>query len=113
MKHKPDEENFDEAEAQAWRVWSEPTVPGEITSLFTLPPLSASGPTPNPSFHALLRTLNAFVGSPGGPGCLPLSAALPDMRTDTESYVKLQNLYRERSLHEKVYSKPSSRKRRL
>ncbi|EMD36162.1 hypothetical protein CERSUDRAFT_84251 [Gelatoporia subvermispora B] len=105
MKHKPDEENFDEAEAQAWRVWSEPTVPGEITSLFTLPPLSASGPTPNQSFHALLRTLNAFVGSPGGPGCLPLSAALPDMRTDTESYVKLQNLYRDRSLHEKEHFK--------
>ena len=26
MKIKPDEENFEEAEAQAWRVWSEPAV---------------------------------------------------------------------------------------
>ena len=26
LKIKPDEENFDEAEAQAWRVWSEPAV---------------------------------------------------------------------------------------
>ena len=26
MRIKPDEENFEEAEAQAWRVWSEPAV---------------------------------------------------------------------------------------
>ena len=26
MRVKPDEENFEEAEAQAWRVWSEPAV---------------------------------------------------------------------------------------
>ncbi|OCH96719.1 hypothetical protein OBBRIDRAFT_787289 [Obba rivulosa] len=113
MKRKLDEENFDEAEAQAWRVWFEPAVPSEIAALFTLPPLEAPAsstktgadlpPSPNPAFHALLRTLNTFVGSPGGPGCLPLSAALPDMRTDTESYVKLQNLYRDRARKEKEH----------
>ncbi|OBZ77300.1 NEDD8-activating enzyme E1 regulatory subunit [Grifola frondosa] len=67
MKIKPDEENFDEAEQQAWRVWSEPAVPSEISALFSLPELqqpSTSSDTnalPNPTFHALLRTLSAYV----------------------------------------------------
>ncbi|KAI0700659.1 hypothetical protein C8T65DRAFT_657406 [Cerioporus squamosus] len=93
MRIKPDEENFEEAEAQAWRVWSEPAVPSDIQSLFSLPPLPTS-PHHNATFHALLETLAEFVKDPSGPGTLPLSATLPDMKADTKSYVQLQNLYR-------------------
>ncbi|KAI0916687.1 hypothetical protein AcV5_003113 [Taiwanofungus camphoratus] len=107
LRRKPDEENFDEAEAQAWRVWAEPAVPSDVSALFALPPLSASSTTPNaspnPAFHALLHTLAAFVASPGGPGCLPLNATLPDIRTDTASYVKLQTMYREWAAVEKAH----------
>ncbi|KAH9896552.1 hypothetical protein C8Q73DRAFT_788897 [Cubamyces lactineus] len=99
LKIKPDEENFDEAEAQAWRVWSEPAIPSDIQSLFSLsPPPStsdSSAPTKHTTFHALLDTLVNFTKDPSGPGTLPLSATLPDMKSDTESYVKLQNLYRQ------------------
>ncbi|KZT00338.1 uncharacterized protein LAESUDRAFT_709013 [Laetiporus sulphureus 93-53] len=107
MRRKADEENFDEAEAQAWRVWMEPAIPTDIKRLLALSPLSSSSnsaetpsnaitpQTPNAPFHALLRTLGAFVADPSGPGTLPLSGALPDMRTDTESYVRLQRGYRE------------------
>ncbi|KZT64805.1 hypothetical protein DAEQUDRAFT_717458 [Daedalea quercina L-15889] len=104
MRKKIDEENFDEAEAQAWRIWSDPPVPNAVQSLLTLTPLttSMSPNTPNAIFHALLQTLNAFVAAPNGPGCLPLSGALPDMRTDTESYVKLQTAYKERAAFEKA-----------
>ena len=35
MRIKSDEENFEEAEAQAWRVWSEPAV-SRLTSLLTI-----------------------------------------------------------------------------
>ncbi|KAI0732589.1 hypothetical protein C8Q72DRAFT_817796 [Fomitopsis betulina] len=96
MRKKIDEENFDEAEAQAWRIWSDPPVPGPVQALFNLTPLTPglTPDTPNAGFHALLRTLATFVAAPDGPGALPLSGALPDMRTDTESYVKLQTAYK-------------------
>ncbi|OSD07684.1 hypothetical protein PYCCODRAFT_1380781 [Trametes coccinea BRFM310] len=99
LKIKPDEENFDEAEAQAWRVWSEPAVPSDVQALFALPPLpstsNAHTPEKHATFHALLDTLAEFTKDPSGPGTLPLSATLPDMKSDTESYVRLQNLYRQ------------------
>ncbi|KAI0635437.1 hypothetical protein C8Q77DRAFT_1054313 [Trametes polyzona] len=99
LKIKPDEENFDEAEAQAWRVWSEPAIPSDIQSLFSLPPLpsasSSTAPQRHATFHALLDTLADFTKDSSGPGTLPLSATLPDMKSDTESYVRLQNLYRQ------------------
>ena len=123
LKLKPDEENIEEAEAQAWRAWSEPAVrrsisnitpnhngfclkvPSDILDLFNIKPLtSPNSTTPelNSSFHALLHTLSKFVSDPSGPGTLPLSASLPDMKTDTESYVRLQVLYREWAKVEKV-----------
>ncbi|KAI0713985.1 hypothetical protein C8Q76DRAFT_733003 [Earliella scabrosa] len=68
MRIKPNEENFEEAEAQAWRVWSEPAVPSDVQALFSLPSLSTS-----PHHNA--------------------TATLPDMKSDTKSYVQLQNLY--------------------
>ncbi|KAH9912229.1 uncharacterized protein B0H18DRAFT_1055149 [Fomitopsis serialis] len=100
MRKKIDEENFDEAEAQAWRVWSDPPVPGAVQTLFGLTPLTPA--TPNAAFHALLQTLNAFVAAPDGPGCLPLSGALPDVHTDTESYVRLQTAYKDWAAVEKT-----------
>ena len=79
-----------------------------MQSLFDLAPLTPdlTPDTPNAGFHALLRTLAAFVRAPDGPGCLPLSGALPDMRTDTESYVKLQTVYKEQASAEKVRPAP-------
>ena len=34
MKKKPDEENFDEALAQAYRSWTATTLPSSLTTLF-------------------------------------------------------------------------------
>ncbi|KAI0951484.1 hypothetical protein AcW1_008518 [Taiwanofungus camphoratus] len=90
------------------RGWAEPAVPSDVSALFALPLLSASSMTPNASpkaFHALLRTLTVFVASPGGLGCLPLNAMLPDIRTDTASYVKLQTMYRKWAAVEKAHFK--------
>ncbi|KAI0759401.1 hypothetical protein BD413DRAFT_274780 [Trametes elegans] len=105
LKIKLDEENFDEAEAQAWRVWSEPLIPSDVQALFSLPPLpstsGSSAPQRHTTFHALLDTLSEYVKDPSGPGTLPISATLPDMKSDTESYVRLQNLYREAAEAEK------------
>ncbi|KAJ3519917.1 hypothetical protein NM688_g9232 [Phlebia brevispora] len=102
LKVKLDEENFEEAEAQAFRLWSEKPVSSDVAALFDLPPLSNPGNADetiegNVAFHALLKTLKLFVESPDGPGTLPLTSSLPDMKTDTQSYVKLQRMYKEQA----------------
>ncbi|KAI0788968.1 hypothetical protein BC629DRAFT_470320 [Irpex lacteus] len=104
-RRKPDEENFEEAEGQAVRIWSEKDVPSDIASLLdqASPPASSSSSStnnpnnPHTAFHALLHTLKLFISHPDGPGALPLSSTLPDMRTDTESYVRMQRVYREQA----------------
>ncbi|KAJ8082084.1 hypothetical protein PM082_007930 [Marasmius tenuissimus] len=99
MKHKIDEENFDEAEAQAYRCWSETTVPSEIAKLFDEPKLASLTPD-SPHFFHLLVALKKFAAQP--PHVLPLSSSLPDMKANTESYIHLQKLYKKRAEEEKA-----------
>ena len=65
-------------------------VPSDVQALFSLSQLPTS-PKHNATFHALLQTLDEFVKDPTGESTLPLTSTLPDMKSDTESYVKLQN----------------------
>ncbi|KAJ7145207.1 hypothetical protein C8R43DRAFT_1013212 [Mycena crocata] len=99
MKIKFDEENFDEAEAQAYRCWTETRVPSDVAALFQDPQLSALSPTSPPFFH-LLDALRQFTLAP--PHTLPLSSTLPDMKANTESYIHLQKLYKARAEEEKA-----------
>lgn len=98
MKKKPDEENFDEAIAQAYRAWSVTKVPFDIAQLFDDPALATLSPTSPPFFH-MLAALKTFTERP--PHTLPLSATLPDMKADTTNYVHLQRLYKTRAEEEK------------
>lgn len=119
-RKKPDEENFEEAESQAVRMWSEKVVrgciifrtvrlvdvkankvPSDIANLLKVA-TSAATSTDNQAFHALLHVLQLFISHPDGPGDLPLTSALPDMRTDTESYIKIQKMYKEQARVENV-----------
>lgn len=77
-------------------------VPSDISKLLELEPLPLPAPGPHPAFHALLRTLAAFIADLDGPRCLPLAGALPDVHTDTASYVRLQGLYKQQAAAEKV-----------
>ncbi|KAJ7485285.1 hypothetical protein FB451DRAFT_1337569 [Mycena latifolia] len=92
-------ENFDEAEAQAYRCWTETRVPSDIAALFQDPQLSALSPTSPPFFH-LLDALRQFTLEP--PHTLPLSSTLPDMKANTSSYIHLQKLYKTRAEEEKA-----------
>lgn len=92
QKRTPDEENFDEAFAQAYRAWTPTDVPSHLVELF-----SDVGRPPTPFGH-LLEALRLFSKHP--PHVLPLSATLPDMKSDTEGYVCLQNLYRTQAAEE-------------
>jgi len=86
QKRTADEENFDEAAAQSYRAWTPTATPPHLVELF------ADVTTPMTPFGQLLAALRSFSEQP--PHVFPLSATLPDMKSDTESYVRLQNLYR-------------------
>lgn len=102
MKKKTDEENFDEAVAQAYRAWTPTGVPSDIAALFSEPALqqfrSSSSPNGAIFFH-LLAALHRFTQQ--RPYTLPLSSTLPDMKSDTNSYIHLQNLYKRQAEQEK------------
>ncbi|KIM43435.1 hypothetical protein M413DRAFT_18011 [Hebeloma cylindrosporum] len=84
MRKKADEENFEEAEAQAYRAWTTTTVPSEIRELFTEPKVLSLTPTSAPFFH-LVHALSRFAS--------------------TGSYIHLQKLYKARAEEEKAIFK--------
>ncbi|KAJ8689596.1 hypothetical protein PTI98_012486 [Pleurotus ostreatus] len=98
MKIKPDEENFDEAEAQAYKCWTSTTVPSEVAELFQDTRLTNITPK-TPRFFVLLAALKEFTQQE--PYALPLSSTLPDMKSNTENYVHLQKLYKTKAEEEK------------
>ncbi|WVQ61992.1 uncharacterized protein L199_000125 [Kwoniella botswanensis] len=90
-KVKGDEENYEEALAQAYRVWSKSEVPWEIKQLLeddSVKNISSS----SKNLHILLHTLSQYTATP--PHLPPTSPSLPDMHSSTTSYVHLQNLYK-------------------
>lgn len=99
MKVKSDEENFDEAVAQAYRVWTSTGVPGDIQTLFADEKCTGYPNANSPSaggaganqFWALLRALHLFTAARG---YLPLAASVPDMKADTTGYIELQGMYK-------------------
>ena len=100
MKVKIDEENFDEAVAQAYRVTPGPAVPRAVRALFDDANLAGAAPTEStePFFH-LLAALREYLAQE--PQALPVSATLPDMHTDTKSYVELQTIYKDQARRER------------
>ncbi|KAJ3007038.1 UNVERIFIED_CONTAM: NEDD8-activating enzyme E1 regulatory subunit, partial [Siphonaria sp. JEL0065] len=88
-----EKENFDEALVAAFRAASPTTIPGNIASILkeakTKPITSESS-----SFWILARAVSEFVDAEGK---LPLAGAVPDMKADTESFVKLQTIFRDRA----------------
>ncbi|KIM24858.1 hypothetical protein M408DRAFT_331530 [Serendipita vermifera MAFF 305830] len=103
MKMKADEENFDEAAAQAFRVAPQP-IPTGILKLFDDPALNAPGGLTReskPFFHLLAALKEYVLSQEEGKRTLPLSANLPDIKSDTKSYVEVQTLYKQRAREER------------
>jgi amyloid beta precursor protein binding protein 1 len=106
MRRKPDEENIEEAESQAYRCWTSSSVPSEISALFSDDRLSepststtTSTTSSLPPFFQLLKALRSFTEKHG---YLPLTSTLPDMKASTEEYVRLQTLYKNQAEEEKA-----------
>ncbi|PVF96654.1 hypothetical protein CPB86DRAFT_786733 [Serendipita vermifera] len=100
MKVKIDEENFDEASAQAFRVAPQP-IPSGILKLFNDPMLDNLNSESKPFFHLLAALKEYVMSQEEGKRTLPLSATLPDIKCDTKSYVELQTLYKNRAREER------------
>ena len=86
-----DHENFDEALSQAHRAWAPNSISSSVKRLFDdgkcLNLNSKSKP-----FWVMMRALRGFVDAEGE-GMVPLPGTVPDMKADTEGYIKLQSMY--------------------
>ncbi|RSH77611.1 uncharacterized protein EHS24_003171 [Apiotrichum porosum] len=91
-RRKGDEENFDEALAQAYRVWTSSALPYDIADLLREPSIATVSHN-SKNLHLLLHALSRFLGA--APHLPPVSPSLPDMHSSTQSYVMLQNLYKQ------------------
>lgn len=98
MRKKSDEENFEEAEAQAWRCWTKTTIPSEVQALFRDAKILNATPDQDKPFYKLVRALKKFTDEHGA---LPITSGLPDMKASTGAYVELQKMYRRRAAFEK------------
>jgi len=94
-KDMASEENFDEAVQFAYRCY-EPPVPDDFV-LSVLNDSKAKDLTKESStFWVLVAALNEFR-SKEGHGCFPVSAALPDMTSETKHYVALKQIFAEKA----------------
>ncbi|KAJ3163335.1 NEDD8-activating enzyme E1 regulatory subunit [Geranomyces variabilis] len=84
--------NFEEALASAYRAWTPTSIPSSIQSILNDERAENLGPD-TPDFWIIARAVRDFVASEGH-GLLPLPGTVPDMHSDTESYVNLQTIYR-------------------
>ncbi|KAF9531366.1 hypothetical protein CPB83DRAFT_848913 [Crepidotus variabilis] len=99
MRKKIDAENFEEAESQAYRAWTPSKVPSDIHALFSDPQVTNVTPTSAPFYH-LVHALSRFVEEQPSK-TLPLTSTLPDMKSSTDAYIQLQNMYKQRAEEEK------------
>lgn len=95
-----EKENFQEADREAYRSYQTLHVPGELQDLMaqeiaTAPSRSDSDTT------LLLRALHAFIQqSPNG--SVPLSGQIPDMFSNTDLYISLQEVYQQKAAADKT-----------
>ncbi|KAL7749205.1 hypothetical protein RI367_005357 [Sorochytrium milnesiophthora] len=94
-----DSENWDEAVANAYAVYSPSGRPSsDLQAVFDDAKCTESL-SPNAdldNFWIIARAVKRFVESEGQGNC-PLSGKLPDMKADTQGYIALQTIYRQRA----------------
>ncbi|XP_015903826.1 NEDD8-activating enzyme E1 regulatory subunit [Parasteatoda tepidariorum] len=92
---KKDDENFEEACRGVNRLVAKTTIPGEIQDILK-DPLCDNITSESKPFWIMARALKEFVNNEGQ-GCLPVRGVIPDMTSDTQSYVNLQNIYKRKA----------------
>jgi len=91
-----DEENFEEA-LQAVNTSLNPTrIPTEVSDILADEKCGKLTAKSN-NFWFICRAVRDFVEAQGSGACLPLRGTIPDMFSDSERYIQLQNVYREQA----------------
>ena len=88
-----DEENFEEAGRAVNTVVTATTVPSTTREILDDPAADTISATSS-SFWVLAHALREFVNREGR---LPVSGAVPDMFSDSERYIQLQGIYKEKA----------------
>lgn len=92
------EENFEEAMKNVNSCISETKIPSEIQSLFE-DEKSLNLNFNSKPFWVIIRAIQEFTENEGQ-GQLPLRGSIPDMVSDTERFVSLQNVYKAKAQHD-------------
>ncbi|OUM57555.1 hypothetical protein PIROE2DRAFT_48628 [Piromyces sp. E2] len=92
LRLNDDEENFDEAEKSIFKACKATTIPSQLKEMFC----DAKCTNINENSSSFWIIINAFADFAERQGCLPHSGIIPDMKSDTEKYVELQNVYRKK-----------------
>ncbi|XP_062327622.1 NEDD8-activating enzyme E1 regulatory subunit [Osmerus eperlanus] len=93
-----DEENFEEAVKNVNTALNPTKVPSAIEDFFNGEQCN-NITTQSPAFWVLVRGLKEFVQQEGG-GHLPVRGSIPDMIADSQKFINLQNVYREKALQD-------------
>ncbi|KAG7263139.1 LOW QUALITY PROTEIN: hypothetical protein CRUP_038448 [Coryphaenoides rupestris] len=91
-----DEENFEEAVKNVNTALNPTKVPSSVQDLFNHEHCT-NITSQSPSFWVILRAVKEFVQHEGR-GCLPARGTIPDMIADSQRFIKLQNVYRDKAL---------------
>uniref|UniRef100_A0A3B3VE77 NEDD8-activating enzyme E1 regulatory subunit n=1 Tax=Poecilia latipinna TaxID=48699 RepID=A0A3B3VE77_9TELE len=93
-----DEENFDEAIKNVNTALNPTKIPSAVEDLFSSEQCN-NITAQSPSFWVMLRAVKEFVHSEGS-GNLPVRGTIPDMIADSQKFINLQNIYREKALQD-------------
>uniref|UniRef100_A0A1A8QQW4 NEDD8-activating enzyme E1 regulatory subunit n=1 Tax=Nothobranchius rachovii TaxID=451742 RepID=A0A1A8QQW4_9TELE len=93
-----DEENFEEAIKNVNTALNPTKVPTSVEDLFNSEQCN-NITAQSSSFWVMLRAVKEFVYNEGS-GSLPVRGSIPDMIADSQKFINLQNVYREKALQD-------------
>uniref|UniRef100_A0A673A857 NEDD8-activating enzyme E1 regulatory subunit n=1 Tax=Sphaeramia orbicularis TaxID=375764 RepID=A0A673A857_9TELE len=93
-----DEENFEEAIKNVNTALNPTKIPSAVEDLFNSQQCS-NITSQTPSFWVMLRAVKEFVHNEGN-GNLPVRGTIPDMIADSQKFINLQNVYREKAMQD-------------
>ncbi|KAJ8249407.1 hypothetical protein GJAV_G00234470 [Gymnothorax javanicus] len=93
-----DEENFDEAIKNVNTALNHSKIPSAIQDLFN-EEQCRNITSQTQAFWVMVRAVKDFVDSEGG-GSLPVRGTIPDMIADSEKFIRLQSIYKEKAMQD-------------
>lgn len=93
-KRTPEDENFEEALSQAFRVFKAPTLSPTLLRILDDPAADVIHTSSQNPFWILVAALKHFLKHVGDGSELPVTGSIPDMKASTTQYTSLQRIYR-------------------